>query len=731
LGAGGMGVVYEGHDETLDRRVAVKVLHAERRLDPSARRRFLREARLLSRVEHPNICRVLEFVEGKEADFIVLELIEGRTLERAMEDGLSPEERWSVALQIAGALEVAHSLSIVHRDLKPSNIMLTADNTVKILDFGLARTVAGGGAEHEGERSGADEPGGGPEPVESLTRTGRLLGTPAYMSPEQARGEPVTAASDVYAFGLILHRLFTGTAPYGESAKPEELLRKAMWADTAPVTGVPRSLAELIGTLLELSPEDRPTAAACVERVRWIRDTPRRRLRYGAVAGAALVLVAASVVSSIGFVRARRAEQRATAVNSFLLDMLASADPAHRGRQVRVVDVLDDAAARVEGAFPGQPMDRAAVLLTLASTYDALGAAGKARPLAERALAIRRKALGEDAPATLAARDQLGVVLGHLGELERAESILREVVAARSRTGSGLTAAAVASHRHLAEVLEERGEYGEARKILEELIRSLDRAGPDRTVDAVDVRIELAEVMARQGDYEDAANLQRKTLETARSLLGERHPRTLAVEGDLAANLSRLGRPEEAEALFRRTVKLRTEVLGADHPDTLTALSGLGIVLAHRKRFEEAEEIDRRVLEARERTLGPDHPDTAAALGNLGVALTLERRYDEAGEVFRKAWKTAEAALGPEHPQTLMWMADLSTVLLRGGHPDRAVELARRVHAIDARVLGPDHPHTLSALDTVADGLWKAGRLDEAEPVYRELVQRSRRALGD
>ncbi|MEJ2190098.1 MAG: serine/threonine-protein kinase, partial [Acidobacteriota bacterium] len=309
LGRGGMGEVYEGRDDTLQRRVAVKVLRSERRLDPLAKHRFLREARVLSRVEHPNICRVLDYVEGQDTDFIFLELVPGGTLSDAIDAGLAEAEKRSVADQIAGALAAAHSLGIVHRDLKPSNIMVAPDGAVKILDFGLARTF---GDSTSGTLSGDGEVEFEQAvPQGSLTETGGVLGTPAYMSPEQARGEPATAASDMYSFGLILRKLFTGQEPYPDEISRDQLLNRAMWGDTIPATGLPRSLQRLVDDLEQLDPSARPTAIACAERLRWIWETPKRRVKRAARVALGVTLVLATVLSSVGFVRARRAQLRA------------------------------------------------------------------------------------------------------------------------------------------------------------------------------------------------------------------------------------------------------------------------------------------------------------------------------------------------------------------------------------------------------------------------------------
>ncbi len=139
VGSGGMGDVYAGYDEKLERRVALKVLNADQRLDEEARQRLLREARALSKLEHPNICRIHDYIETGDVDLLVLEYIDGRTLHDALSDNLPRSEKLRIAVAIAEVLVRAHRAGIVHRDLKPENVMLTRTGEVKVLDFGLAR----------------------------------------------------------------------------------------------------------------------------------------------------------------------------------------------------------------------------------------------------------------------------------------------------------------------------------------------------------------------------------------------------------------------------------------------------------------------------------------------------------------------------------------------------------------------------------------------------------------
>ncbi|MSO45756.1 MAG: serine/threonine protein kinase [Acidobacteria bacterium] len=241
LGGGGMGEVYAGFDETLKRRVALKAIRSEHRLQAESKIRFLREAQILSQLDHPNICRIYDYIESHDGDWLILELIEGKGLRHALHGGLDWPARLKIAEQIADVLVVTHAAGVVHRDLKPGNVMIAAGGAVKVLDFGLARSMAA--VPQAAVRSTTSEavtsqieapvsenleatrtpwptdvttaPAGRLDGVsEFLTAHGVVTGTVGYMSPEQASGDVTTSASDMYSFGLLLQELFTGLPPY-------------------------------------------------------------------------------------------------------------------------------------------------------------------------------------------------------------------------------------------------------------------------------------------------------------------------------------------------------------------------------------------------------------------------------------------------------------------------------------------------------------------------------------
>ena len=290
LGVGGMGEVYLGFDPRLQRRVAVKAIRPEHHPSADVKARFLREARLLSKIGHPGICQVYDLMETPGADVLVLEYVEGKTLKAAAAE-LGYEEKLRLAEKIADALAAAHREKIVHRDLKADNIMVTPKGEVKVLDFGIARSVA----EVSGVRPIAGTAGNAEARDDAdLTRHGDLLGTARAMSPEQARGGRITEASDLYSFGILLQELFTGRAAY-EAKNPVEVLSQVIRGETRPVAGLDPDLMALLRELQSLDPRRRPTAAQAAERLRWILDRPqrlrRRRLRALALAAAFTVLV--------------------------------------------------------------------------------------------------------------------------------------------------------------------------------------------------------------------------------------------------------------------------------------------------------------------------------------------------------------------------------------------------------------------------------------------------------
>ena len=351
VGKGGMGDVYVGYDEKLDRKVALKVLHSENRLDAESRERLLREARTLSKLDHPNICRIHDYIESNDVDVLVLEYIDGETLQDAVRDRqLSRAERLRIALAVTDSLVAVHRVGIIHRDLKPENVMLTRNGVVKVLDFGLARWLHV--LSSSGKRLRAVGSAEIPEHFLRHTAMGITMGTPLYMSPEQARGEELTTASDMYALGLFLQFLFTGTDPHPMGLTAREVILRASRGETAEMRGVPGDVAALVARLQQFAPADRPTAVETVARLKHFMEKPNRLMRGAVIAVAVLLVALASWRYTADLARERtlavgaRAEAEARRAQAEDLIEYMLGDLRKKLDSVGRLDILDDIGVR-------------------------------------------------------------------------------------------------------------------------------------------------------------------------------------------------------------------------------------------------------------------------------------------------------------------------------------------------------------------------------------------------
>jgi serine/threonine-protein kinase len=504
LGAGGMGDVYAAFDETLKRRVALKSIRPEYRLNAEAKTRFLREARLLSQLDHANVCRVHDYIE-EGGEWLVLELIEGKNLREAAAGGLDRPRRLKIAEQIAAVLVATHAAGVVHRDLKPGNVMVTPTGEVKVLDFGLARSVfaadesAGNPAVAAVATAPIDSPDLGSVDVTRLrpapasldgstefhTHAGEISGTIAYMSPEQAVGDPATTASDMYSFGLVLQELFTGRPPYYETRDSDELLERVRRGETPAAAGIGADLERLIARLKSLAPSQRPTAVEVVERLRWIRDKPARRLRRLAIAGVAAALVIGGVKYTIDLARERTiavaarqdADRRRTQAETLIGFMLG--DLRTKLQQVGRLELLEDVGKEAMTYFKSVPASsltgeelyrRSQSVYQIGQVHQAKGDLAAAMQSYRDSLALMEQVAARD-PANAAWQLGLGTSHFYVGDALRRQGDLdgalqhyqgyREIaerVAAKDPRNMEWKLEASFGHSNVAGVLEAKGD---------------------------------------------------------------------------------------------------------------------------------------------------------------------------------------------------------------------------------------------------------------------------------
>jgi eukaryotic-like serine/threonine-protein kinase len=577
LGQGGMGDVYRGIDERLDRPVALKVIRAERRLSLEARGRFLREARTLSSLDHPNICRIHEYIESEDGDFLVLELVEGMTIERAIEVGLSRARKLRIAIEIADALAAAHRKGIVHRDLKPENVMLTRDGVAKVLDFGIARQHA------DEEPAAAPPPPDTVDEAETLiftvgdatlapsdrlpspvTALGMAVGTPAFMSPEQAQGKVATPASDMYSFGLVLQTLFMEVEPHPMDLGASELMIRSAAGVSDPMAGQARDVTALVERLKSIAPADRPTAIEALSILGRIVDAPRRRTRFAVLAFVALVLIASAIRYVVDVTEARRDAERRRRQAEELVSFMVG-DLRTKLEAVGRLDVLDGAASRALDYFAS---------LSPEELNDG--------DLHKNALALA----------------QLGEVRLNEGKLDAAVKMFTESVrfasAATERNPKQEEWQLALSNGHfwLGEALRQRGDTaGTLRHFREylEISKRLAAAHPGNAKYEAEVSYGHGNVGAAYeaaGDAHGALAEYRRALEIDRRRLAGT-PRDEKTQEDLAISLNRvgvirqsLGDVRDAARMYDEERALRRRLLAAA-PDDARRVNGLAISCAY------------------------------------------------------------------------------------------------------------------------------------------------------
>jgi len=727
IGRGGMSRVFlaERVDGLYGQQVAIKLLLPG--MDSQdLLRRFETERRILARLEHPHIGRLYDGgTSAAGQPYLVMEVIDGRPIDRFCdEEGLGVTERLRLFQTVCRAVHFAHQNLVVHRDLKPSNVLVTADGTPKLLDFGIAKLLDPDG----------DADGGGGE----VTRTALRPMTPRYASPEQVRGKTVTTASDVFSLGVLLYRLLAGRLPFPpESLPPGELERRIAEDDPPPPSAVaerPEWRRRLAGDLdtvvlcaLAKEPERRyhsaEQLALDIERhlaghpvsarpatfaYRTSRFLRRHALVTAATAAFATLLVTFAVSTAVQSSRIAAERDRAERTARVLIDLFEVADPA-RGGTVTAREILELGTTRVRREVPGPPALRATLLETIGGAYRKLGLYDRARPLLAEALTVRRADDGGD-PATLARTiDQLGVIHALQGHYEDAEPLLAEALALRERILEPGDPELATSLNNLALLRHDRGDYAGAAPLYRQALaadaRAAHRAGDDPAggagADTI-TRSNFALLLYDMGRYEEAERYFRAILEHKRRLLGPDDPELAVDLGHLGTTLTARGRLTAAEPLLRQALELVSTNRGADHPDRARALDDLAELLVARGRPRTAEPLARRALEIRLRRLGKTHPETAASHLTLGRVLAASGRQEMGEAELGLAVDAFRATLPADHPSLGEALLEEGRLRVARGRCRAARPALLGARSILRRALGDGDPRVQSATELLA-----------------------------
>jgi tetratricopeptide (TPR) repeat protein len=669
IGEGGFGAVYRAEQlSPVKRVVALKVI----KLGMDTRRvvaRFEAERQTVAMMDHPGIAKVYEAgATPSGRPYFAMEFVEGVPITQYCDQrGLTVAQRLELLVAVCHAVRHAHQKGVIHRDLKPTNVLVAEHDGApapKVIDFGISRAM--------------DDSG---RPPGEATEQGQMVGTPAYMSPEQAAGNAdIDTRADIYSLGVVLFEMLTGTTPLdGQSpASPQEALKSVRESEpgrpsrrlkdlgaegvdvarrrgssaAALVRVVSGDLDAVCGAALE---NDRSRRYQTVDALaqdlqRWMRDEPvtaraptagyrlrKFAKRRKAAIGVGALALAALVGTSIGLVRSRVAESRARTeaataaeVITFLNDdLLASASPEELGADVRVLDVVNGAAARVEGRFQ-DPAVEAAVRYTIGRTYSRLAEFEKARTHLGRALTLREGLFGAQDPRTL-------VVVHELGRLG---------------------------------IVEDRVEESEAleRRAFEGLGRAL---GPDHP-DTLESEYWLGVALGEQGRLKENESLMVDALERARRVLGNRDRRTIAMIRGVGVLYKAQGRREKAVPYLKEACDLSREVIGVNNGVTLLAMQDYAGAEKLAGRQAHAKELLEEALAASKVVRGERHPATImtlASLANTNAALGDAR---EAEKQYRSALADAWATLPAGHTVPLRVQVAFADFLDQQGRHEEA-----------------------------------------------------------
>jgi serine/threonine-protein kinase len=724
LGEGGMGVVYLAERDDLGSMVAIKILR-DAWLSPARRERFLTEQRTLAQLNHPSIARLYDANTLPDGTpWFAMEYVEGVPLTTYCDQlRSSVKERMELFRDVCEAVQHAHLHAVIHRDLKPSNVLVRADGSVRLLDFGIAKQL-----------DRFDAPA-------DRTRTGLRLMTPAYAAPEQIRGDPVGIYTDVYSLGVVLYELLAGKLPFDLADRtPGESER--MILEQEP--GKPSLIADLDVLCLKAMHKDPERRYSSVEALirdigHYLRNEPVEAqpdtLRYRArkfirrnrraVTTAAVVLTLVIGLVAFFTVRLAIASNRALAetartqrIQRFMLNLFEGGEKeSGPGDNLRVITLLDRGVQEAQD-LNSEPSVQAELYQTLGSVYQKLGKLDRADSLLSSALERRIFLFGKDSAEAADSLIALGLLRIDQEQLPEAERLIREGLATAKRHMPVGDSALAKATTALGRVLEERGSYDQAVPVLEDAVKLSSKESPKQgsvNPDLADSLNELASVHFYAGRYKVADSLFRRVLQMHRQLHGDRHPLVADALINIGAVQQDLGYYKEAEMLDRQALEINQAYYGSDHPQIAHNLTVLARALIHQKRFEEAEAALEKALPIEERAYGPVSRQVASTLNELGNAAMSRYQYELAEPRFRRMLDIYRAVYNSHHYLIGIALSNLAGAYAGRKEYDRAEQFYRDAIQVFADTLPADHMNMGIAQIKLGRALVRQLRFREAE----------------
>lgn len=781
LGRGGMGVVYLARraDDQYHQRVAIKLIRGDMATE-SIKRRFRQERQILASLEHPNIARLLGGdVTSEGMPYLIMEHVEGEPIDAYCQRfDLSITARLELFRNVCSAVQYAHRSLVVHCDLTPNNVLVTRQGVPKLLDFGISRLLAADFVPR----------------LLAGTAAGRWRMTPEFASPEQIRGQRLTAASDIYSLGVMLCRLLTGRPPYRFEARAlQEIQRviceqeperpsmivasprcEAEHASAGPPGRSPRGLrrrlsGDLDSIVLMALHKDPGGRYISVEQLsqdlqRHLAGLPviarnatvlyrtEKFLRRHRLGLAATMIVIATLVAGILIAnlergraqreraRAERESERAEAVTEFLVGLVMDTDSAREFSAGSLLAtpaaeearrlILDEGARRVRAELTDQPDVQAALMQHLGNSYRNLGRYQKAEGLLEASWQIRVHTFGQNSLQAATSLDSLCLLRLNQGDLARAEARCNEGLAIRRAAADPSPLLLAESQNSLALVLREQGFLDEAEGLLQRSLRIRRDQLPDRHRAVTTSLNNLAVVLREKGNHADAEPLLREVLARKLERYGAQHLQIVNSRLNLASALQDQKDYAEAESLYRQALELGRILFDEEHPLIATVHHNLGKLFVDLGRYTEARESLEAALRIDHQLYGDDHHDVAGHLNSLGIVAFHQGRFEEAAVFLSRALEIYRRTLGEAHPHFRDTLFSLASLWLGQGLDHQARSLLDE--ALERwRQSPPQEGWAMPQAATMLGGsLLRAHQLTVAEPLLREGFEGLRTAVG-
>lgn len=702
IAKGGMGTVFlaKRTDGVFEHKVAIKLINADRATADNIER-FKQERNILAELNQPGIAHIYD--GGLTADgvpYFIMEYIDGIPItEYCIQNKLPLSDRINLFKKVLKAVQHAHENLIVHQDLKPDNILVTKEEDIKILDFGISKLLR-------------------KKTKESVPEIKKHALTLSYAAPEQIRQQSITTAADIYSLGLVFFKSITNRLPYSlDGLLFTEAYEKILSfnpvppsSNVAPNAGlktkdIGSDLDEIILKALQKHHRNRYRSASAFladlkkfekhlpisARDKTLTYVSKKYLRRNKKALSVATFILILIISFASFYTFRITEQRAQAqmaatkaeeVSDFLIQLFEASDPASNlGNVFTTRELLRNGVQKSE-QLSGQPLLQARLFDITGQVYRNIGNFEQAKYLVGNAISLRERNLGYYHPLTLASKHNLGLVLNDIGDYHEAETIFRLVYEQRKKT-----------------------------------------LGSDH-VETASTLSNLAYSIRRQGNYTLAEELARESLNVFTTKLGTDNIQTLDIMNKLAITLHNKGEYQEAEDIYLEVLEKRTELLGSPHPEVAQSINSLAALYLNTGQFLEARSLMMEALRIQKELFGPIHPNVAVVINNLGLVDTELQNYERAGEYFEEALAMRLEILGRDHTNTGISFFSIGNLMLEINRPDSAIASFEEAASIFKKELSDDHSFMVHSNLGIGRALSQKGLLEKAEPYYSESFEK-------